>query len=108
MAEKVLTLYFEDSSIKLLVAKGRKVESWAMVPLEPGLVAGGTIVDETKTADKVKELLASVKTRLFAGKGKVIVGLSGRDSASCRRNSSISVWSCPTVFVSLVMAAHPG
>jgi type IV pilus assembly protein PilM len=80
MAEKVLTLYFEDSSIKLLVAKGRKVESWAMVPLEPGLVAGGTIVDETKTADKVKELLASVKTRLFAGKGKVIVGLSGRDS----------------------------
>ena len=80
MAEKVLTFYFEDTSIKLLAAKGRKVESWAMVPLEPGLVIGGTIVDETKTANKVKELLASVKTKLFSGKGKVIVGLSGRDS----------------------------
>jgi type IV pilus assembly protein PilM len=80
MAEKVMTLYFEDTSIKLLVAKGRKVESWAMVPLEPGLVAGGTIVDETKTADKIKELLASIKTKLFSNKGKVIVGLSGRDS----------------------------
>ena len=80
MAEKVLTLYFEDSSIKLLVAKGRKVESWAMVPLESGMVVGGTIVDEVKTADKIKELLGSVKTNLFSGKGKVIVGLSGRDS----------------------------
>ena len=80
MAEKVLTLYFEDTSIKLLVAKGRKVESWAMVSLEPGLVTSGTIVDETKTAGKIKELLASIKANLFSNKGKVIVGLSGRDS----------------------------
>ena len=50
MAEKVLTLYFEDSSIKLLVAKGRKVESWAMVPLESGMVVGGTIVDEAENS----------------------------------------------------------
>ena len=80
MAEKVLTLYFEDTSIKLLVAKGRKVEQWAMVPLESGMVVGGTIVDEAKTADKIKELLGSIKTNVFSGKGKVIAGLSGRDS----------------------------
>ena len=84
MAEKVMALYFEDASIKLLVAKGRKAEQWASMPLEHGLVVGGEIVDETKVADKVKELFASIKQYAIAGfisgKGKVIVGLSGRDS----------------------------
>ena len=84
MAEKVMALYFEDTGIKLLIAKGRKVEQWANMPLEPGLVVGGIIVDETQTADKVRELFATIQhsqlTDLISGKGKVIVGLGGRDS----------------------------
>ena len=84
MAEKVMTLYFEDTGIKLLVAKGRKVEQWSSLPLEPGLVVGGVIVDENRVASKVKEIINNVKQSaigsVVSGKGKVIVGLSGRDS----------------------------
>jgi len=96
MAERVMSLYFEDSDIKALITRGKMVERWASVPLEQGLVRGGVIVDEIQVAKKVKELLIAiqrVKTKptgfniitesvveLFSGKGKIIVGLSGRDS----------------------------
>ena len=83
MAEKVMALYFEDTGIKLVIAKGRKAEQWASMPLESGLVVGGVIVDETLVADKVKELFSNIKhspTDFISGKGKVIAGLSGRDS----------------------------
>ena len=84
MAERVMALYFEDTDVKLLVAKGRKAEQWASLPLDPGLVVDGAIVDETRVANKVKEIFATVKQSavrsLVSGKGKVIVGLSGRDS----------------------------
>jgi type IV pilus assembly protein PilM len=84
MAEKVMTLYFKDTGIKLLIARGKKAEQWASISLEPGLVVGGVIVDENKVAAKVREIFATVKhsalTDLISGKGKLIVGLSGRDS----------------------------
>jgi type IV pilus assembly protein PilM len=84
MAETVMTLYFEDTAIKLLVARGRKAEQWQSIQLAPGLVVGGVIVDEGKVSEKVKELFANVKfskiNQLISGKGKIIVGLSGRDS----------------------------
>jgi type IV pilus assembly protein PilM len=84
MAGTVMTLYFEDTGIKLLVARGRKAEQWQSVPLVPGLVTGGVIVDEAQVSEKIKELFAGVKqskmTAFISGKGKIIVGLSGRDS----------------------------
>jgi len=84
MAEKVMALLFEDTGIKLLVATGRKVGQWANTPLEPGLVVGGVIVDEAKVADKVREIFNTIQhskvSDFVSGKGKVTVGLSGRDS----------------------------
>ena len=84
MAEKVMTLYLEDCNIKLLVAKGRKVERWAITSLDAGLVKDGVIVNENKVADKIREMFATIKhgkgSEILGGKGKVIVGLSGRDS----------------------------
>ena len=66
------------------------------MPLEPGLVSGGVIVNEGQVAKKIRELLTVVQhvkpetsgikklteslTETFAGKGKIVVGLSGRDS----------------------------
>jgi type IV pilus assembly protein PilM len=72
MAE-VVTLYIDDTSLRLLVAKGKRVEKWAQLPLEPGLVSDGAIVDEAEVAGKIKELLIAqgVKTK------KVVAGLSG-------------------------------
>ena len=57
MAEKVMTLYFKDNAVNLLVARGKKVDRWASVPLEPGLVVGGVIKDEAGVADKVREII---------------------------------------------------
>ena len=96
MAERVMSLFFEDNNIRILVAKDKKVERWANMPLEPGLVSGGVIVNEGQVAKKIRELLTVVQhvktetsgikklteslTETFAGKGKIVVGLSGRDS----------------------------
>jgi len=55
----------------------KRPKQWASVSLEPGLVVGGVIVNETKVADKVREIFATVKhsavTDLISGKGKLIV-----------------------------------
>ena len=73
MAKKVTTLYIDDTSLRLLVAKGAKVKKWANLPLESGLVKDGTILDEAKLAAKIRQLLKTQKVSTQ----KVIVGLSG-------------------------------
>ena len=96
MAERVMTLYLEDTNIRLLIARGKQAERWASMPLESGLVSAGVIVNETQVAQKIRELLTTVhhiKTRttggqniqgsitgMFGGQDKIVVGLSGRDS----------------------------
>jgi len=76
MAKKVTTLFIRDTNINLLVMKGRRVEKWASLPLEPGLVSQGLVVDEAQVADKVKELFKVERVAT----SKVIIGLSGLNS----------------------------
>jgi type IV pilus assembly protein PilM len=76
MAKKVTTLFIRDTGINLLVMKGEKVEKWASLPLEPGLVSQGLIVDEAQVADKVKQIF----NKTGAKAKKVITALSGHDS----------------------------
>lgn len=75
MAKKV-TLYIEDTDIKLVVTKGMHVEKWASLLLEPSLVVDGVIINEDQVADSIKMLfkLQGIKAK------KVIVGLSGLNS----------------------------
>jgi hypothetical protein len=76
MAKKVTTLFIRDTSINLLVMKGEQIETWASLPLEPGLVSQGLIVDEAQVADKVKQIFKETKVQA----SKVITALSGHDS----------------------------
>jgi len=76
MAKRVTTLFIRDTGINLLVMKGGKVEKWASLPLEPGLVSQGLIVDEAQVADKVKQLFKETGAKAK----KVITALSGHDS----------------------------
>jgi len=76
MAKRVTTLFIRDTSINLLVMKGEKVEKWASLPLEPGLVSQGLIVDEAQIADRVKQLFKDTGAKT----NKVITALSGHDS----------------------------
>lgn len=74
MAE--VSLFIEDSAIKFLVTSKRQIEKWGLGPLEPGLVSDGLILDETKVAEKIRELfkLHKVSPRT------VTAGLSGFNS----------------------------
>jgi type IV pilus assembly protein PilM len=76
MAKRVTTLFIRDTGINLLVMKGRQVEKWATLPLEPGLVSQGLVVDEERVAEKVEQLFKETGVQ----KKKVITGLSGHDS----------------------------
>jgi len=76
MAKRVTTLFIRDTGINLLVMKGEQVEKWASLPLEPGLVSQGLIVEEEQVADQVKQLFKQEKAKI----DKVITALSGHDS----------------------------
>jgi type IV pilus assembly protein PilM len=76
MAKRVTTLFIRDTGINLLIMNGRRVDKWARLPLEPGLVNQGLIVDEAQVADKVKQLFTETKAQT----NKVITALSGHDS----------------------------
>ena len=75
MARKV-SLYIEDTEIKLLVTKGNQVEKWASLMLDDGLVSEGVILDEQRVAESIKQLfkLQGVTDT------KVAVGISGLNS----------------------------
>ncbi len=73
MAKNVVTLYIDDSNLRLLVAKGKQIKKWADLPLEPGLIRDGVVLDEAKLAAKIRELLKAQRVKAR----KVITGLSG-------------------------------
>ena len=73
MAKKIVTLYVDDTSIRLLVIQGKRIRKWADVPLEPGLVKSAVVIKEAEVASKIKQLLKAEKVKAK----KVIVGLSG-------------------------------
>ncbi|MGD9117410.1 MAG: pilus assembly protein PilM [Dehalococcoidia bacterium] len=76
MAKKITTLFIRDDAINLLVMRGERVEKWATMPLEPGLVSQGLIVDEVQVVEKLKELFKLQKL----GMGRVVAGISGHNS----------------------------
>lgn len=73
MAKKIVALYVDDTSIRLLVIQGKRIRKWADVPLEPGLVKSAVVIKEAEVAGQIKQLLKAQKVRVK----KVIVGLSG-------------------------------
>ena len=76
MAKRVTTLFIRDTQITLLVMTGGRIEKWASLPLESGLVSQGLITDEAQVADKVKQLFKQEGAQT----DKVIIALSGHDS----------------------------
>ncbi len=73
MAKKIVSLYVDDTSLRLMVADGKQIKEWAESPLEPGLIADGVIVNEAEVAAKVKQLFEAQKVKTK----KVIIGVSG-------------------------------
>ena len=73
MAKKVVTLYIDDTSIRLLVSAGKRIVRYGELSLEPNLVKDGLIIDQTQVTARVKKLLRLQKVR----SKKVVVATSG-------------------------------
>ena len=73
MAQKVVTLYLDDTSIRLLVTGGKRIKKWADVPLEPGMVKNAVILKQEEVAAKIKQIFKDGKIK----SNKVALGVSG-------------------------------
>lgn len=73
MAKKKVTLYIDDTGIRLLVTQDQRIKEWANLPLEPGLVKNNVITNETEVSARIRQLfkIHKIKTK------RVIVGISG-------------------------------
>jgi len=73
MAKKIVTLYVDDTSLRLMVTDGKQIKEWAESPLEPGLVENTVVMKEEEFADKIKQLLKLQKVTTK----KIVVAISG-------------------------------
>jgi len=73
MAKKVVTLYIDDTGIRLLVTQGKRIKKWATLPLEPGLINNAIVTRQEETASLLKQFLKEQKESAR----KVAVGISG-------------------------------
>ena len=68
-----VTLNIGTTSIRLLATKGKQVKKWAELPLEPGLVQDGLILQPNAVAAGINALFESQEVR----RNRVIISLSG-------------------------------
>ncbi|MFH1646078.1 MAG: pilus assembly protein PilM [Chloroflexota bacterium] len=73
MAKNTTTLYIDDTNIRLMVTRGKRITKLANVPLDTGLTEINTEEKEAELVEKIKQLF---KTNRI-GARKIIVGLSG-------------------------------
>jgi type IV pilus assembly protein PilM len=69
----MVTLDFEDTFIKIMAVSGRRVEAAASLPLEPGLVHDGVIVNPVAVGRRINDLM----TAQGISEKRVIVSISG-------------------------------
>jgi hypothetical protein len=53
--EKV-TVYIEDTSLRLMVTQGRKVKKWVDMHLEPDLIKDSVVFQEAEVGARIKNL----------------------------------------------------
>ncbi len=71
--KRILTLNIESTPLRFLVTNGKRVESWGSLPLEPGIVKEGLILDIPAVSKAIRQLVAEQGAN---GK-EVIASLSG-------------------------------
>ena len=69
----MITLDIEDTAIKMMVVKGRRVETAMGLPLEPGMVHDGVVTDTASVSRRIVELLSAQGI----SERKAVVSISG-------------------------------
>ncbi|MDD5093960.1 MAG: pilus assembly protein PilM [Dehalococcoidia bacterium] len=70
---EITTITIESTDLRFMVSDGSQIKRWGSVPLEPGIVKDGLILEPDAMCGALSELIASKQM----GKGNVIAGLSG-------------------------------
>ncbi len=73
MAKKITTLYINDTSLRLMVTRGKRISKLADTPLDVSFADISAKVREAELVAKIKQLFKANKVKAK----KVIVGLSG-------------------------------
>jgi type IV pilus assembly protein PilM len=73
MPRNITTLYISDTSIRLMVTRGKRVCKIADVPLDTSLMDGDAETRQTELVEKIRYLIKTNKIRT----SRAIVGLSG-------------------------------
>jgi len=73
MAKKIVTLYIDDTSLRLMVTDGKQIKEWVDLSLEPGLIKDAAVIKEAEFVAKIKQLFEAQKVQ----DKKVMVGVSG-------------------------------
>lgn len=73
VSSKTVTLDVSAGAIRLMSVIGNRVEKWASLPLEPGLIEDGLIVDPPALGAKVRRLMQS--SRIYAT--RVVSSITG-------------------------------
>ena len=73
MANKTVTLYIDDTSLRLMVIQGRQIKEWSESPLKQGLVENNVVIGEAEVAAKIKQLFAVQRIRTK----RIVLGISG-------------------------------
>jgi len=69
----VTTLNIESSNVKGLILNKKTVEWWGSIPLEPGVIRDGTVLEPKALAEAINSLFKAHKGK----RDKIIVSLSG-------------------------------
>ena len=73
MAKKTVSLYIDDTSLRLMVADSKRIIGWAELQLEPGMVDNNVVIKDAEVATKIRQLFKTLKIKTK----KITVGVSG-------------------------------
>ncbi len=74
-----ITVTIGDSAIRVLVARGNRVRSWAEAHLPVGVVQDGLIVDETTFSEALEAVITEIGKGARLNGAKVAVAITGRN-----------------------------
>jgi len=73
-----VSLYLEETGIKMLAVRGTEIFQHAEVPLEPGMMNNGMVMEPEQVADRIRGLMAEKRL----ADRNISVGISGLHSLS--------------------------
>ena len=70
----ITTLNIETDGIRGLITKGKTLEWWGSIPLAPGVIRDGTVLDQQALGEAINEMLKDKKT---VDRNKIVFSLTG-------------------------------